>query len=523
MSDRRDKWISLLAGLGLLAFLAVFALLNFRYLTVFCDGDVYADLELAREIWRRKTLFPSNWIFGNQYYVIATPILAALFYGLTGSLNLSLALATTAMGLLLLLSLDWMLSPFVPRRSHRLCALLFFTAAPMGTRLLLEPEGQLFFVLASYYACYLITLFFVFGDYVRALDAPEALRPGALVLSLALSFACGMQSLRQTAVMVLPLLALEALALLSRRFKGGAVLPKTRRNAACRALGYTAANLLGYGLMRLLAIPSRAIYAAAPAGLSERLHALWAALRGISGLDAALFGETPLFLGGFFAFQLLCVLIAALLLLTRLKTGLGGLERLWLLCLISLGGTFLAGLTLSLQMREIYLFVWYPLAALSLVLLLESGLPLRRLAALLVCLLSVGNLAVSYGSSLRYARSQDCAAQQAFSRDAVEAGVQYVYGDWSFLPRNAVWSDGALTVGFWDDTPFCIRESINLQDIYGEEENGTALYLAGPWDKWYFLDLAEKAGAELTLFGDYGDCSAYRADRQLMHFRSAGD
>lgn len=523
MSDRRDKWISLLAGLGLLAFLAVFALLNFRYLTVFCDGDVYADMELAREIWRQKTLFPASWIFGNQYYVIATPVLAALFYGLTGSLNLSMALATTAMGLLLLLSLDWMLFPFVPRRSHRLCALLFFTAAPMGTRLLLEPEGQLFFVMASYYACYLITLFFVFGDYSRALERPESSRTGAHVLSLALSFACGMQSLRQTAVMVLPLLALEALALLSRLRRRAPVFPKARRNAACRVLGYTAANLLGYGLMRLLAVPSRTIYAAAPAGLYERAHALWAALRGICGLDAALFGEAPLFLGCFFALQLVCVLIAAILLLTRLKTGLGGLEQLWLLCLISLGGTSLAGLTLSLQMREIYLFVWYPLAALSLALLLESHLPLRGLAALLVCLLSVGNLAVSYGSSLRYAREQDRSVQRTFCEDAAAAGIRYVYGDWVFVPGFAVMSDGALTVGFWGDAPFRIRESINLQNIYGEEENAAALYIAGPWDRWYFLELAERAGAELTLFGKYGNCMIYRSDRQLMHFGDSGD
>ncbi|MBQ6720557.1 MAG: hypothetical protein IJQ88_00220, partial [Clostridia bacterium] len=34
VTDRRDKSISLLAALGLLAFLAVFAVLNFRYLAV---------------------------------------------------------------------------------------------------------------------------------------------------------------------------------------------------------------------------------------------------------------------------------------------------------------------------------------------------------------------------------------------------------------------------------------------------------------------------------------------------------
>ena len=69
MDERRDKFISLLAALALLAFLAVFAVLNFRYEQVFCDGDVYTDMALSREIWRQKSLFPSNWIFGNQYYI----------------------------------------------------------------------------------------------------------------------------------------------------------------------------------------------------------------------------------------------------------------------------------------------------------------------------------------------------------------------------------------------------------------------------------------------------------------------
>ena len=78
MPDRRDKFISLFAALVLLGFLAVFALLNFRCLPVFCDGDIYTDMSLSRLMWEQKTLFPEGWIFGNQVYVIATPVWAAL-------------------------------------------------------------------------------------------------------------------------------------------------------------------------------------------------------------------------------------------------------------------------------------------------------------------------------------------------------------------------------------------------------------------------------------------------------------
>ena len=124
-------WQTLAPLLCLAAFFAVFALVNFVYLPRVIDGDIYADMVLAREIWRQKTLFPDNWIYGNQYYTVATPVVAALFYGLTGSMNLSMALATTLMSALIVWSFCWMLRPFVPSRAVRLSALLLFTAAPV--------------------------------------------------------------------------------------------------------------------------------------------------------------------------------------------------------------------------------------------------------------------------------------------------------------------------------------------------------------------------------------------------------
>ena len=523
MSERRDRIISWAALSVLAAFLAVFALINFRRMTVFCDGDVYADMLLAREMWRQKTLFPADWIFGNQYYVIATPVAAALFYGLTGSMNLSMALATTLMGLLLLLSFAWLLRPLVAKRSHRLCALLLLVAAPMGTELLLEPEGQLFFVLASYYACYLITLFVVFGDYLRALERPDAVRPLPLSLALLLSFACGMQSLRQTAVMVLPLLALELLALLRRLVRREGILPPARRRAARRCLAAAAANLLGCVCIRALHVPSRSIYdrvSASSGGLWKLVHDLWTAWRGISGLDAAAFGKAPVFFWLFFALQLACVLAAAVSVLRKLRSGPDGLGVLWLLCAVSLGGTLLAGLLVQLQMREIYLFLWYPFTAISCAVVLEA-LPApvpRRLLAALLCLLCLGNLYFSYGSSLRWARERDTAPFTDLCRRAEEAGIEYAYGEWSIVPLFAVWSDGALTGGFWGEIYFDVRESINLQNIYSEEDNEKAVYLLGPWNRGYVEDYAAAHGAELEVFADYGDYIAYRSSRQLMTF-----
>ena len=499
--------------LCLAAYFTLFALVNFHYLPRLIDGDIYADMELAREIWRKKSLFPDNWVYGNQYYTVATPVAAALFYGLTGSMNLGMALATTLMSALLLGSFWWMLRPFERQPWRLLSALLLFVACPMAADLLREPQGQLFFTLASYYACYLITLCLVFGDYARAVLQPElGLRLPALLAALVLSFLTGMQSLRQTLVMVLPILAVELLRHLCRR---------GTRKSLWRTLGYAAANALGLGLMRLLRVPARSIYGDVElggGGFGARLLADWHAIRGVTGLDSALFDPPQVFFGVFFAVTVLLVPAAALL-LWKGRREKSGLALLWALSAVSLLGTLLAGVVVEIRMREIYLFLWYLLVALSLAPVLE-WLERRgwRWAMPLLCLLCLGNLLFSYGSSLRLARERDPAPAIAFCRDAEAAGIEYVYGDWENVPALLVWSDGRITGGFWDDIMFLVRDHINLQDIYDPEKNDRALYVLGPWNRENFDRYSREMGASYEIFGEYGDYIAYRADRQLMNF-----
>ena len=113
LNEKHERAFSLIIILVLLAYFAVFAIVNFAGFAYFCNADMYEDTLVARLMWEQKTLFPENYIFGNQYYVIATPVFAALFYGLTGSMNTAMALATTLMSLLIVLSLGWMIKPYI--------------------------------------------------------------------------------------------------------------------------------------------------------------------------------------------------------------------------------------------------------------------------------------------------------------------------------------------------------------------------------------------------------------------------
>ena len=515
------QYRGLLAAVCLLAYFAVFALINFKYMAVFGDGDVYADMLVAKEMWLQKRLFPSNWVYGNQYYTVATPVLAALFYGLTHSLRLSMALATSAMSVLIVASFLWMLLPFVKERWIAVCGLLLLVAAPCGSDILQLPQSQLFFVLASYYACYLIALFLCFGDYARAVLSPErGLRPLPLALGLVLSFLTGMQSLRQMVVMALPMLAAELLLALLRKLRGLPFWPKGHRQGLLRALLIPASNALGYLFMLRLRIPSVSIYGRlsvhSAASLSEKLRADWAAIRAISGLDAAVFDRGRLFFVWIFLASVVCVL-AALLIIRRRRSAPDGAVLLWLLCALSLAGVLAASLVLDIRIREIYLFVWYPFLALSLILILNTARQRGAdLVVLVLCALSLANLCFSYGPSLQRAAETDDSAYYQFCEDAEAAGIDYLYGEWSYAARLALYSDGKLTAGLWGEQPYEILAYINIRDIYGPEDNERALYVLGPWVRDVYLQLAEQHGAAFTLFGEYGDCIAYRSSKQIM-------
>lgn len=129
----------------ILAYLLVFGILNFSGLPDLCNSDVYADMQYARRAWEQKSLFPQGWTFGNQLYIFASPVLAALFYGLTGSINMAMALATETMTLLILLSFFWMSGSFTKDRMVQLLLCLLLLASPMAPYGPYSIHSMLFF------------------------------------------------------------------------------------------------------------------------------------------------------------------------------------------------------------------------------------------------------------------------------------------------------------------------------------------------------------------------------------------
>lgn len=519
----RHRLLVFLTASLLLAFLVILGLFQAFGYTYFCNSDVYADAQVAKMMWEQKTLFPEGWSFGNQFYVIATPVLAALFYGITGSMNMAMILATEVMTVLIFLSLIWLLRACFKDLLLPLLACLVFTVCVLVPHGPFSLHGMLFFSQASFYACYIITLFFVFGDYIRAFDSP-GLRKWHWTVALLLSFATGMQSYRQTVIMVLPILCCELFFAFRRICHHQK--PWTKHNCLplVRAVSYATANLGGLVFMKLLNVPHTSIYGQIKLSsldqLAEKIRFAFNSFLEITSCDYFLWADPSKFLKLWILFSVLAVMIAAILWLLRIKHQESGLETCWLLCVVGIVGVFLSTIVLDIVLRPIYAFMWFPLVAFSVLIILER-LPsiLKHSAIFLLCILIAGTFARANIPALKSLASSSCTPEKQMCQWAMDHGYQYLYGDyWKGVPQIAVYADGQVEIGTWhaEVNIFYINPNNNPQDIYGVEENEKALYIFRPDNEEAGLLAAQDVGAEMTKVAEFGVYRAYTSSIPLM-------
>lgn len=521
--DSARRIVIVLSVSCILVHLGLFAFLNFRGFALFCNSDVYSDCQVAVKMWEQKTLFPQGWNFRNQYYVIATPVWAALLYGLTGDINTAMVLATELMTLFIMLSFLWLLGGFT-RDSLSMAAgcllLIASVVCPWGASSL---NSLLFFSQASFYACYLVTLFVVFGDYTRSFS-PSKGSIWAWCLALFLCFATGMQSLRQTAITILPIMAYELFCALRRILKGNPPWTKENRNSLLHAASYALANAAGILVIRLLDIPREAIYSDAPGSaaqsLSQKMEAVGSALWEITSLDYILQGDYSRLIGLVILYMIGLALLASVLWLRRIHRQENGLEQCWILCLIGIAGVLLATVILPVKLRSIYIFMWFPLVAFSgLMLLSRFSFPLKCGFTVLSCLVSLAGLVYCYSPSVVMAAENSPPYEAQLCQWAVGSGYDYIYGEyWGTAPQIAVFSHGELTAGSWhsSDNVFYVEAANTPQDIYGPEENEKAIYVFTSSDEAAGLAAAKAQNVQMEKIGEFGDFRVYTSPVPLM-------
>ena len=408
---------------------------------------MYSDAQIAKLMWEQKTIFPKNWIFGNQYYVIATPVLAAIIYGICGDAILAMGLASLVMTAVIFSLFVWLLRPFASEMGLVSGLFAIGGAVILGISACSCTTGmQLFYTMASYYACYLIGILLVLGVYLRLIYSVP-MKPAMPVLAFFAAFCLGIQSLRETLVLVIPLACVAVLYSVNRRSR--------------RGLGFTfcmaAANIAGLFVPMIVkpethqtisdyGIPHSAAY------LWFNIRASASAMRNIMGFQYFGYGLKWYPLG---IAAVLISILCAFAVFSAMRDGINAVRRreqispismLILFCVVSLFSVFAVGVFLSFSLRGIYFFVWYLLTALSFVYVIENTDGILKTAALLL-LLGCGALNLFYNAYTDVVQHDE--QEQLFAGTAdmlVSEGYDRIYIEYTTYYSSAVaaCSDGRI-------------------------------------------------------------------------------
>lgn len=496
----------------ILFFVCTFFYINFSITPSFYCTDMYEDVMVSIEMWEEKTLFPSTWMFGNQTYTVATPTWAALFYGLTGNALLSMAIASSIMAVLVLVSFDWMVRAVFPRLHDRLLAavVLISIMAIFGDTAEAVNGWQLLFTMCTFYACYAITAFLAFGCYLR-----EGKTSGiAVALTAVLCFLTGIQSLRQTAITILPLMAMELISFLRRMHRKEPLLTKT----FWMTVLFTAANLVGFVIGKNLPIVQQHIYGTVTfAHPRDYLINFWNNLNLIAVLVST--GRIKDTAWGVLVLAV-CVIFGVVCVLHYRKDKAVTLLYLLILSVFAVLGI---GTVTAMKMREIYYFMLYPLAA-GLVMLLfsRSNLKVKPFFLGVVTALFLVScwLRVVPETGRVYNRKQDISYR--ISADMQENGITTVYSGWNHSEKIAVASGGSITAGFWnkEDDPFIPMTYLCSTEVFHAPAETAAYIFYSQEEADLAIKKAKRSGAAMTLMSEYPEeeIFAYRASVNLMEY-----
>lgn len=447
-----SRFLSISFCIGILAYLISIIWFNFNG-SSFYIFDVYSDALVAKYMADERTLFPSNWVFGNQYYVAATPVVAAFVYSICHDMVLSMGIASCIMTAMIIFSFVWCCKPFVKRDSIIVGIFCLIGAVILGNGICTYKEGmQFLYTLASFYACYVIGFLFTVGAYYRLKNGLQ-LSPFAYAAIIMLNVALGMQSPRQILILNIPLFGTEVLSVFLYYLKN------KRFYISKKALLFVvisfAAELFGLWLVTLFEINTEhlisdlSIVRSFPEFLLKIRIAL-GNLQAISGLIFLRYGFKWIPLGLIGLFIILVMLIALLRII--LKKDLSVSAQFFLIALLSVACVFFVGITVFVSESR-YFFMRHVLASFAFMYLWET-LPeswWKKLgfSALLVC----GFLNLFYNVYPDYKKTDSLEQfYEDIGTQLLEQGKDCVLVDWLSHPTVAACSDDEIDcVTFYPD------------------------------------------------------------------------
>lgn len=517
---KREKIFSVVLTVLLLGFVGMVFYINFSINPEYYDGDIYNDINYAKEAWKAKSLFPKDWIFGNQTYVVATPVLAALFYGITGNGFTAMAIASSIMTVLTLLTYDWMTRTLFSYNERTAGFLFMIGFLLLKAHVATSQQGiQAFFTMASYYACYLINAFIVYGCYVRIRQGKftrKHIIPA--IIGVALSFGTGMQSLRQTAVMALPLVSCEVLLIIiySAKDKRFAISYSTLFSAIVFI-----ANIAGLVAMRFIEINQNSIYGttAFVSCFKDFFRKLFLNMESVAltfGLDAL---ELRVRLVASIPFLLIILIGFILCVKDYIKNKCNEQGRFVLVMLLTLGcvSVFAAGVLTDVVNRALYYFMIYPLLAVCVSYIIVKFEKKRDILFSVVAVFAAGMIIFRTAGAveeIKAGKDKNSTAHQ-IANYMLDNGYDTIYSVFGLSgvmdgAENVVVASGDKIhlVQFKNvdsSKPMKPVEYLCVKDGYKQWDNSKSLYLLRDHELPKVKKIAEKYDVTMTEKARFGD------------------
>lgn len=361
--------------LGILLYLGTIIWINLNGQQWLCY-DMYYDAVFAEYMSKSGSFFPENWVFGNQYYIVATPVVAALINFFLNNACLSLGVASCIMTLLVIGCYIWCIKPFISNRSLIIGLFCLIGGVSLGNNATTDINGlQVFFTMASYYSCYVIGILFTLGIWLR-LYTKKSVNLFYIVIAILLNVSLGMQSLREMLVLNIPLCLLIVYVFLIERKKITKLSLLSKENSF--AIIMLISNLLGIFLISLFIgifeIKSYSILADSSSNLFENIQHSFSEFLSYTALTIPYISTAYISVIEIlrFTFAIFILLVVVYTVFSILKSKCKSpISLLIIFCLLSLFAIFLAGIFI-IKLRAIYFFVWYLLVTFSFVYVSEK-------------------------------------------------------------------------------------------------------------------------------------------------------
>ena len=365
---------------------------------VWYSFDMYSDMLVAEKMTESLSIFPADWIFGNQLYVVSTSVIAGILNLVFHNGFYAMATASSIMMILILLCFVWLCKPFLEKKYIIIGIFCLSGAIVLGNSASQFTQGfQIIYTMASYYSCYIIGILFHLGIYIRMISGKKV-HPVLFVIAALLAFALGMQSLRQTLVLYIPILIFDVITLIGFAVKNKKIKIK---NYNCFSLLCIFTNVLGYLFVKILPIRQYTIispvaFCKSWSELYENFQFSYGAFFNMTGLSYCTYGIKwiPLFVCS----CIICLFVITAIVLIIKNKDTSPEAKIIIFSVISILCVMIVGVFIF-RIRAIYLFVWFITVVFSVVYVVKrvKRKKISVLVTVMLLLVSGVNYALNFG------------------------------------------------------------------------------------------------------------------------------